>query len=225
MPDAGATSAQEDGPLLLSNTEKRVLELYDQLRDLQLQIALMKAQQDYDEPQHEVSEDDVKQAQDELLESSANYNLRNGVLDSVMIANPILKAVHNSTHASPIDRDLLPLVEERDLASVSVAQLSTELRGVLDRITEVESESLRVSRKNVELASEVLRLAEEANREKEDAIEDQHAKAEIERLERELKVSRQRWKVMKGTASAVIAGSGVDWASDAELREMVLDPE
>lgn len=111
------------------------------------------------------------------------------------------------------------------MASVSVAQLSTELRGVLDRITEVESESLRVSRKNVELASEVLRLAEEANREKEDAIEDQHAKAEIERLERELKVSRQRWKVMKGTASAVIAGSGVDWASDAELREMVLDPE
>ena len=120
MPDAGATSAQEDGPLLLSNTEKRVLELYDQLRDLQLQIALMRAQRDYDgkfgwyerasesnqnpEPQHEVSEDDVKQAQDELLESSANYNLRNGVLDSVMIANPILKAVHNSTHASPIDR-------------------------------------------------------------------------------------------------------------------------
>lgn len=121
--------------------------------------------------------------------------------------------------------DLLPLVEERDLASITIAQQSTEMRGVLDQIAEVESESLRVSRKNVELAGEVLRLAEEANQGKEDAIEDQNAKAEIERLERELRVSRQRWKVMKGTASAVVAGSGVDWAGDAELREIVLDPE
>lgn len=45
------------------------------------------------------------------------------------------------------------------------------------------------------------------------------------RLQGELKASRQRWKVMKGTASAVVAGSGVDWARDDELREMVLDPE
>lgn len=51
-----------------------------------------------------MSEEDVKQARDELLESSASYNLRNGVVDSVMAANPILKAVHNSTQASPIDR-------------------------------------------------------------------------------------------------------------------------
>ena len=95
----------------------------------------------------------------------------------------------------------------------------------MDQIAAVESESLRVGRKNVELAAEVLRLAEEASQGKQDAIEDQDAKAEIERLERELKTSRQKWKVIKGTASAVVAGSGVDWVRDPELREIVLDPE
>ena len=58
----------------------------------------------FTEPQHEVSQDDVKQAQDELLISSASYNLRNGVVDSVMTVNPILKAVHSAIDASPIDR-------------------------------------------------------------------------------------------------------------------------
>lgn len=121
--------------------------------------------------------------------------------------------------------DLLPLIKTRDSTSISVTQQSAELREVLDQLAAVESESLRVGRKNVELAAEVLRLAEEANQGKQDAIEDQDAKAEIERLERQLKTSRQKWKVMKGTASAVVAGSGVDWVRDPELRELVLDPE
>lgn len=46
MPDASDGSDPAD--LLMSSTENRVLELYDQLRKLQLQIALIKAQQAYD---------------------------------------------------------------------------------------------------------------------------------------------------------------------------------
>lgn len=43
-----ATERIDPEALLLSSTETRVLELYDQLRNLQVQIALMKAQKDYD---------------------------------------------------------------------------------------------------------------------------------------------------------------------------------
>ncbi|CAI4216693.1 unnamed protein product [Parascedosporium putredinis] len=46
---------------------------------------------------------------------------------------------------------------------------------------------------------------------------------ELERLKQEVKDSRQRWKVIKGTVSAVIAGSGIDWVNDPELLDMVLD--
>lgn len=44
-------------------------------------------------------------------------------------------------------------------------------------------------------------------------------------LEGRLAASEQKWRVIKGTASAVVAGSGVDWARNPELRDVVLDPE
>jgi hypothetical protein len=49
--------------------------------------------------------------------------------------------------------------------------------------------------------------------------------AEMKTAEDEVKESRQKWKVINGTASAVIVGSGVDWVGDPELRDVVLDPE
>jgi hypothetical protein len=40
----------------------------------------------------------------ELLESRAKYVLRNEVIDAVVMANPILKAVHGGTEAAPVER-------------------------------------------------------------------------------------------------------------------------
>lgn len=78
---------------------------------------------------------------------------------------------------------------------------------------------------NVELAAELLRFTEEIKRTEAAQVVDDDAKAEVERLEREVKSSRQKWRVVKGTASAIVSGSGVDWARDPDLREMVLDAE
>ena len=118
------------------------------------------------------------------------------------------------------------MLEKRDQSSSVLAQQSSELRTLLDEITEVESQSLRLGRENVELASTLLQLAEETNRNKAEAVNmDPERAAEISSLESQVKLSRQRWRVLKGTASAVVAGSGVDWSRDAELRDIVLDPE
>jgi hypothetical protein len=115
------------------------------------------------------------------------------------------------------------MIQERDGQSINVAQVSSDLRALLDRLTELEAESIRVTRKNVELAGEVLELAESTSRR---AVEpDPTQREEIERLEAEVKTSRQKWKVIKGTASAVVVGSGVSWAADADLRSIVLDPD
>lgn len=46
----------------------------------------------------------VESAQNELLESRARYVLRNEVTESVVMANPVLQAVHGGTNASPIER-------------------------------------------------------------------------------------------------------------------------
>ncbi|KAI1503753.1 centromere protein H (CENP-H)-domain-containing protein [Biscogniauxia marginata] len=207
-------------PLPLSKDERRILELHDRLQQLQLEIALLNAQRNY--VPDTASERSVEAVQKELLNSRSRYVLRNDVVDSVMSANPILQAVHNGTNASPIERDLLPLLTQRDEASSTLAQQSAELRGVLDEIASLEGHSLRLGRENVSLASQLLELADKSRRDKAAALVDN---PEITALEAEVRQSRQRWRVLKGAASAVVAGSGVDWARDPELKDMVLDAE
>ncbi|KAL7627897.1 hypothetical protein AAE478_002092 [Parahypoxylon ruwenzoriense] len=223
----------EESTLLLplSEDEKRILELHDRLQQLQLEISLLNAQRNYvpapgASPSSTTENGGIEAAQKALLNSRSRYVLRNQVVESVMAVNPILQAVHNGTKASPIERDLLPVLEQRDQSSSVLAQQSAELRALLNEITEVESQSLRLGRENVDLASQLLDLAEQNGRTKDEAVNaDPERAAEIAQLERRVKLSRQRWRVLKGTASAVVAGSGVDWSRDAELRDIVLDPE
>ena len=75
------------------------------------------------------------------------------------------------------------------------------------------------------MAAEVLELAEAVRQKNSVSIDSPEAKAEISNLESQVKASKQKWRIIKGTASAVVAGSGVDWVSDQKLRDMVLDPE
>ncbi|KAH8204225.1 hypothetical protein TruAng_001645 [Truncatella angustata] len=216
-----------DGPqqksLLLSDDEKRVLELYDRLQQLQLEIALITAQKDHVSDQRQPQS--IESAQNDLLESRAKYVLRNEVVESIVMANPVLQAIHGGENASPIERDLLPLLTERDTVSISLAQQSTLVRQITDEIIGVESQSLHLSSQNVDLATQVLILADEANKNKTEAIEYSEHADEIAQLERDVKTSRQRWRVMKATASAIVAGSGVNWAADQELRNIVLDED
>ncbi len=119
----------------------------------------------------------------------------------------------------------MPYVEQRDAESITAAEQASVLRDLLDQLTDVEAESVRLGRENVHLAAEVLRLAAAAGRQTLAPTNDLDTGTELERLEKDLKMSRQRWKVMKGTAAALVAGSGVDWVRHQELRHMVLDPE
>ena len=71
----------------------------------------------------------------------------------------------------------------------------------------------------------MLALAQEANTQRKEDIEDPTVRQELEDLEAEMRISRQRFRIMKGTASATIAGSGIDWARDPKLLEIVLDED
>lgn len=122
-------------------------------------------------------------------------------------------------------RDLLPHIEQRDAVSGAIATQDSEMQAIVDQLTEIQSESIRISRRNVDLASEVLQLAEAARQTSSGLTDNPEVRREISRLESEVKTSRQKWKVIKGTASAAVAGSGVDWVADPELRDMVLDPD
>ncbi|KAI7782317.1 hypothetical protein LA080_013591 [Diaporthe eres] len=237
MEDVAHESDISKGPSF-SDEEKEILELYDQVQKLELEVALAKARvrlaeeaekggrDDDEQDEHDPGE--VEEARNQLLEAMSLYTLRNGVVNNVLITNPLLKGIHGSTAASPIEQDVLPWVQARDAASRDVAAQSAAARQVLAQLTDAEAEVLRAARRNRELAAEVLRLAREADRGRAGAAGGgggPAAEAQVAELERRLAASRQKWRVMKGTASGIVAGSGVDWAADPVLRDVVLDPE
>jgi len=88
----------------------------------------------------------------------------------------------------------------------------------------VESEHATKTRENAEWSSRMLALAE-ANTQKKENVTDSKLRLQLDELERDVKTSRQRWRIMKGTASGTIVGSGVDWARDPKLLEIVLDDD
>lgn len=145
--------------------------------------------------------------------------------EAVVTANPILKAVHSNAETAPIERELLPFIERRDEASVSVARQASQTNEVWKALTTAQSDTLRKSRENVTLAAELFELADQAKLKKRVPPNNSKMIEEQERLEAEVNASKQKWRVMKGVAGGIIVGSGVDWVQDDELRDVVLDPE
>ena len=50
------------------------------------------------------SQDPIDAAREGLLDSRARYVLRSDAAEAVVVANPIMQAVHGGTNASPIER-------------------------------------------------------------------------------------------------------------------------
>lgn len=154
------------------------------------------------------------------------------MVDSVLTVNPVLKAVHGATQASPIERDLLPAIAQRDAASKAVAQEASARHEARDESATVAAELRRLEKQNAQLAAQARELAEaipatdqtgSATTRGEGNIDG--AALEQKQLEADVKTSRQRWKLIKGAASAIVVGSGVGWTREAALCDIVLDPE
>lgn len=52
----------------------------------------------------EVTNADLKNAEEEYLEARAAYVLRQSIVEDVLVAHPILKAVHSGINATPTER-------------------------------------------------------------------------------------------------------------------------
>lgn len=112
----------------LSEREQQVLDLYDSLKELELECSLLEAQKTVqpgdlrsrvDTAVHqltppavsvdEVSEsaeldDQVRRAENELLKAKATYSLRNQIIENVLMTDPNLKAVHSGPEATHTER-------------------------------------------------------------------------------------------------------------------------
>jgi leucyl aminopeptidase len=122
-------------------------------------------------------------------------------------------------------RDLLPLIHERDTSSVAVTKLTSQVQKAKQELKEAEIENINIGRQNAQISAQMIALAAEANNQRKEDITDPKLRQQLDELEVEMKMSRQKWRIMKATASAAIVGSGVDWARDPDLLKIVLDDD
>lgn len=93
---------------------------------------------------------------------------------------------------------------------------------MLKQLHNTEVENLQINRKNQELVRELLELTKEDDswREK---LQDVNLASQLDELETDLKTRKAKWEVMKNIASAMVVGSGLNWAEDEKLCALVLD--
>tara|TARA_R110002003_G_scaffold127_6_gene11924 strand:+ start:6204 stop:6539 length:336 start_codon:yes stop_codon:yes gene_type:complete len=103
--------------------------------------------------------------------------------------------------------------------------LAAKLASTQRAIGAAQQANFVANRKNKELSQAMLALAEEMKAQSAKDIEDLRLRDQVSAVEKELKESRRRMKTLKGTLSAMIVGSGINWAADHDLTELVLDDE
>ena len=154
-----------------------------------------------------------------------------------------MKAVHAGQNAKPMERSFMysvcdsfectnnlaralhPLVDERDLLSIAQTNLSTRLQLTTNALTLAQTENIKAAKENRELAATLWSLTDQLKKRDIESINDPEVKQQLEGLQAETKESKQQYRVMKGLVGGVVAASGVDWAADDELRDIVLDAE
>ena len=124
-----------------------------------------------------------------------------------------------------VNRALHPVVDERDIVSMAQTNLSTRLQSITNEITLAQTENIKFAKANRELAATLWALTDQLKLQDIENISDPALKSEIETLQAKTKESKRRYRVMKGLVSGIVAASGVDWATDDELRDLVLDAE
>ncbi|KAL1610278.1 hypothetical protein SLS60_001944 [Paraconiothyrium brasiliense] len=227
-----------------SDTEQLALQLYDQLRELELEKSLLHAHAKDVSGVSAVSDDVLQEhlvtAEREAMEAKAIFEIRNRISQNVLIMDPVLKAVHGGPQHTiekyvqnvgvalrklMPSRRVLPLVSENNALSMVHGLLATQVANDQRALSAAEQGNLTINQENRIQSRAVLRLAEEVKAQSIEDIGDASLREQVENAEREVQASRRRATIIKGILSAMIVGSGINWAADEELRELVMDNE
>ncbi|KAG9202746.1 hypothetical protein G6514_003999 [Epicoccum nigrum] len=209
--------------------EDLALNLYDQLRELELQQSLVKAHNLSHVPEvSTLSDDDLEErlitAEREAMAAKAEYELRNKITHNVLVTDPILKAVHGDERSDLAEKYIVPQPESNTIAMIH-GHLASKLASSTRVLVAMEQANIVANQKNRELSETMLALAEAVKSQSADDVDDQRLREQIKTVEKELKDSRRRMKTLKGILSAMVVGSGINWAADGSLVDLVMVEE
>lgn len=176
-----------------------------------------------------LSDDELRQhmisEERKMLDARAAYLNRNQIVRNTLIMDPILTAVHPGHHTSSLEGRLLPLLNRRDVLALTQSTLDSRLAEVSDALANSQQESMTVNQENQKLAEILLQLTDEMKAQDDLDIQEPKIRDRLEKLEAEVRKSRRDWRIIKSILSSVIVGSGIEWAKDVGLRELVMDDE
>ncbi|KAI9734503.1 MAG: hypothetical protein M1834_002103 [Cirrosporium novae-zelandiae] len=216
----------EDTVAQFSLQEQQILSLYDRLKALQLEMKLLEAQRKAatDPTMSRADLDlDLDVAEREALEAKAKYSLRSRIVENVISVESYLNTINSSTDITPAEQTLKQYLRRRDFLSMAHANISSTLSSTSESLASAQVENMVLTKENQDLVKELLTLTGELKEQGKMDINDGRLKSQLEGLEEENITLRQKWIMMKSIVASVIAGSGVEWASDAELRKLVID--
>ena len=81
---------------------------------------------------------------------------------------------------------------------------------------------MHANQRNQELTRQLVELTMHESSWRQE-INDTSVKLQLQQVETERRASQAKWDVIKSVAAAAIVASGIDWARDDKLRDLVLD--
>jgi HD superfamily phosphohydrolase YqeK len=117
------------------------------------------------------------------------------------------------------------LITENDTIAMIHGRLASNLTFSTHALGAAEQANTIANQKNRGVSKTMLALAEAMSSQSAKDIEDPRLREQIEAVEKDLKESRRRMKTLKGILSAMIVESGINWAADESLTDLVMDDE
>ena len=122
-------------------------------------------------------------------------------------------------------RALHPLIDRRDTLEIAQTNLCSTFQTLLKEVAMRSADNIRAMEKNRSLTVTLLTLAKKVQDQRDEVSKDPRLGAQLDEMRKDTATARQRWRIMKSVIAAVVAGSGLDWAGDDSLRDLVLDEE
>ncbi|KAF2663757.1 hypothetical protein BT63DRAFT_111486 [Microthyrium microscopicum] len=221
-------STLDTSPIPLSPKQTHILQLLATIDETRLQSALLRAHSSASPSTTNattpVSPETLKAAERSALEARALYTLTRQITTHTITAGPIL----NATHASPkssLDKELARAVHARDVLNLLTSAIASQVREVDARVRSAERDVKAGNENNVSLASQVVSSAQGLRRVGTEDVEAGPVRKRLEEVDKEIAEKRREWRVRKSLVAGVVVGSGVKWAENEALVELVLDDE
>lgn len=89
----------------------------------------------------------------------------------------------------------------------------------------LEAQNIRLIEKNRELSSSMIEITDQIRLQESNAINSSGLRDRLETLKSETELAKKRWRIMKSVVAGTVVGSGINWASDETLKNLVIDEE